>query len=78
MITMTPEVLLRYSVAANHMDPDHSKVLQERGAYERKPLRTWFDENAEQYTAQQLATLLNITVKSVREKACRTGIQLLK
>ena len=75
---MIPEVLLQYAVAANHMDPDHSKVLQERGAYERKPQRTWFEENAEDYTAQQLSVMLNITIKSVREKACRTGIHLTK
>lgn len=78
MITMTPEVLSTYAVAIAAMDPDHERVMKERGAYERTPQKTWFEEEAHAYTATQLAGMLNMKVSSVREKASRLGITLQK
>ena len=81
MITMTPESLRLYSVAINMMDPNHAKVTEERaarGAYCRSPALTWFEENAHEYTAEALAAILGMKPLSVREKACRLGIKLVK
>lgn len=78
MITMTPEILMQYSVAINHMDPNHDKVMQERGTYARSATVSWFEEHAHEYTATQLAGILGIAVRSVQTKACRLGIQLVK
>lgn len=81
MITMTPEVLRTYSHAINMMDPNHAKVTEERaarGAYCRSPALSWFEENAHEYTANQLAGMLNMLPASVREKASRLGIKLVK
>lgn len=78
MITMTPEVLHSYTCAIKKMDPNHERVLQERGAYERKSELSWFEEHAHEYTAVQLSGMLRITVASVRTKAYRLGITLAK
>lgn len=76
MITMTPEILHRYAHAIKRMDADPDKVAQERGTYERSTTVSWFEEHAHEYTATQLAGMLNIAVASVRTKAYRLGIQL--
>ena len=77
MITMTPEILHTYVHAIKKMDPNPDIVTAERGSYQRSYVPTWFEENAEYYTADEMAVLLNITVKSVREKAARAGLYLL-
>ena len=81
MITMTPEVLKTYTHAINMMDPNHALVTEERaarGAYVRSPALSWFEENAHEYTATQLAGMLGMLPASVREKASRLGIKLVK
>ena len=81
MLTMTPESLKLYSHAINMMDPNHAIVSEERaarGAYCRSPALSWFEENAHEYTAIQLAGMLGMKPASVREKASRLGIKLVK
>jgi len=81
MLTMTPEILKTYTHAINMMDPNHSIVTEERaarGAYCRSPQLSWFEEHAHEYTATQLSGMLDMLPASVREKASRLGIKLVK
>jgi len=81
MLTMTPEVLKTYTYAISKMDPNHQHVEEERsarGAYARSPQLSWFEEHAHEYTAIQLAGMLDMLPASVREKASRLGIKLVK
>ena len=76
MLTMQPTVLYDYARIALAMDPDPTADDRPpRGAYTRNPDTAWFELHITEYSAHEMAVILNLSVNYVRRKAKRLGLE---